>query len=115
MIVATSVFYIQASWRTQRLTSGWRQWRNAELHDFTRGVYEAREHALERVTRQAADLRAAGVVGVSVEQEQQVVERGGDSSGGGRKDLIVTFHVTGTAIAEGGGGLSVRPVVRRNS
>ena len=114
LVAATSVFYVQASWRTQRLTSGWGQWQNAELRDFTRGVYEARERALQRVTDQAERLRAAGVVGVSIEQEQHVVERG-NGGGGSRRDLIVTFHVTGTAIAEGGGSVPVRPVVRRNS
>ena len=114
IVAATSVFYVQASWRTQRLTTGWRQWRNAELHDFTRGVYEAREHALERVTEQAVDLRAAGVVGVAIEQHHETRHIDDSGRGGSREDLIVTFHVTGTAIAQGGGDLAVRPVVRRN-
>jgi uncharacterized protein YbjQ (UPF0145 family) len=112
LVAATCVCYVQASWTTQRLTTGWRQWRNAELRDFTQGVYEARELALGRLTSQAEGLRAAGVVGVTVEQEQHV--RDVDRGGGSRKDLIVTFHVTGTAIAEGGGGVAPQPVMRRN-
>jgi len=114
LVAATCVCYVQASRRTQRLTTGWGQWQNAELSDFTRGVYQARELALQRLTSQAQDLGAAGVVGVTIEQEHDVrkIDQGG---GGGREDLIVTFHVTGTAIAEGGTGLSPRPVVRRNS
>jgi uncharacterized protein YbjQ (UPF0145 family) len=101
VVASTSVFYVVAGWSTWRATTGWQRFQtNQELTDFTQGVYEAREMALGRASTQAERLGAAGMVGMSVEHDIAVreYEQGGTKT----KDLIVTFHVLGTAIAPHG-------------
>ena len=112
VVASTSVIYVSAGWATQRAT-GWRFQPNQELGDFTQGVYEAREMALGRASTQAERLGAAGMVGVSVEHDISVREY--DQGGRSRKDLIVTFHVLGTAIAPHGTHQPLEPetVVRQ--
>jgi uncharacterized protein YbjQ (UPF0145 family) len=92
----------RAGWRTWRATAGWQQrWQpNQELEDFTQGVYAAREMALGRAATQAERAGAAGMVGMSIDHEVGVreYEQGGTTT----RDLIVTFHVLGTAIAPHG-------------
>ncbi len=108
VVAATSVFYITASWRTQRLTSGWQRFQpNQEIGDFTQGVYDARESALRHLTNQAEALRAGGVVGVEIDQSTEIhrVEQNNNE----REDLIVTFHVVGTAIAPSGEHVRLAP------
>jgi uncharacterized protein YbjQ (UPF0145 family) len=96
VVGASTVHYIVAGWATQRAQSGFSaSWANQELTDFTRGVYDARETALGRMTSEARHLGAAGVVGVSIVHAVEQREAGGAS---GRTDLVVTFHVLGTAI-----------------
>lgn len=110
IVAATSVFYITASWRTQRLTSGWQRFQpNQELTDFTQGVYEARESALRHVTTQAERLQAGGVVGVQIDQRTEI--RRVDSTNSKREDLIVTFHVIGTAITPSSRHAPLHPTV----
>lgn len=111
VVASTSVFYVVAGWRTWRATSNIFQ-PNQELTDFTQGVYEAREMALARASTQAERLGAAGMVGVSVDHRVEVREQQG---GGRTKDLIVTFHVLGTAIAPHGEHRALAPdtVVRQ--
>jgi uncharacterized protein YbjQ (UPF0145 family) len=99
VVASTSVFYVVAGWSTRRATT-WRFQPNQELTDFTQGVYEAREMALGRASAQAERLGAAGMVGVSVDHDVAVREY--DQGGTKTKDLIVTFHVLGTAIAPHG-------------
>ena len=66
VVGASTVHYIVAGWATQRAQSGFAaSWANQELQDFTRGVYDARETALGRMTAEARQHGAAGVVGVS--------------------------------------------------
>lgn len=102
VVGASTVYYIVPGRATRQAQTGWRASRiNQELGDFTRGVYEAREVALGRLTEEAEALGAAGVVGVSVEQSEQEHEIDNDDRAS-RTDLIVTFHVLGTAIAERG-------------
>jgi uncharacterized protein YbjQ (UPF0145 family) len=98
VVGASTVHYIVPGWSTQQASGYWSSWANQELRDFTRGVYDARETAIGRMTSEARKLGAAGVVGVSIEHSAE--ER--ESSGGGsrRRDLVVTFHVLGTAIGE---------------
>jgi hypothetical protein len=50
------------------------------------------------MTAEAHKIGAAGVVGVSIEHsaEEREIDRGGSR----RTDLVVTFHVIGTAIGE---------------
>jgi uncharacterized protein YbjQ (UPF0145 family) len=99
----TSVHYVPATWQTARATSGGMfgggaSWYNQELGDFTRGVYDAREKAMGYVTSQAAALDADGIVAVRLDEHAATrrVARGGIEC----DDLIVTFHVIGTAIRE---------------
>jgi uncharacterized protein YbjQ (UPF0145 family) len=101
VVASTSVFYIVPSRKTRRLTTGWQRMQpNQELVDFTQGVYEARESALARASAQAARLGAGGLVGMSVEHDVEVREV--EQNNVTREDLIVTFHVLGTAIAPHG-------------
>jgi uncharacterized protein YbjQ (UPF0145 family) len=98
VVGASTVHYIVAGWSTQRAQSGFGAgWANQELPDFTRGVYDARETALGRMSGEARERGAAGVVGVSLVHSVEEREAGG---GSGRRDLVVTFHVLGTAIGE---------------
>ncbi len=98
VVGATTVHYIVPGWATQQAQSGiYASWANQELQDFTRGVYDARETALGRMSAEARRHGAAGVVGVSIVHHVEEREAG---AGSGRKDLVITFHVLGTAIAE---------------
>jgi uncharacterized protein YbjQ (UPF0145 family) len=71
---------------------------NQELGEFTQGVYNAREIVMGRMTAQAAELGASGVIGARIEHGIRPL-----SVGGGRYQrggLMVTFHAIGTAIRE---------------
>ena len=59
---------------------------------------EARENALARASAQATRLGAGGLIGMAIDHHIEVreVERNDVT----REDLIVTFHVLGTAIVE---------------
>jgi uncharacterized protein YbjQ (UPF0145 family) len=72
---------------------------NQEMPDFTRGVYDARALAMNRLSEQARALRAHGVVGVTIERSHRELER---DRGGGTKytDLVIEMHVLGTAVIE---------------
>lgn len=98
VVGASTVHYVVAGWSTQQASGYWSSWANQELGDFTRGVYDARETALSRMTAEARKIGAAGVVGVSIEHNVQ--ERESGAGGSQRTDLVVTFHVIGTAIGE---------------
>jgi uncharacterized protein YbjQ (UPF0145 family) len=101
VVASTSVFYIVPSSKTRRLTTGWQRMQpNQELVDFTQGIYEARESALARASAQATALGAGGLVGMSVEHDVEVREV--EQNNVTREDLVVTFHVLGTAIAPSG-------------
>ncbi len=101
VVASTSVFYVVPSRQTRQLTSGWQRFQpNQELPDFTQGIYAARESALARATAQAERLGAGGMVGMAIDHHVEVreVEQGNVK----REDLVVTFHVLGTAIAAPG-------------
>jgi uncharacterized protein YbjQ (UPF0145 family) len=101
VVASTSVFYVAASWRTQLATGGWQRYQpNQELTDFTQGVYDARESALARASTQAQEAGAAGMVGMRIDHD--VSTREYDRNNTKHTDLIVTFHVLGTAIAPHG-------------
>ncbi|HEY3828403.1 MAG TPA: heavy metal-binding domain-containing protein [Solirubrobacteraceae bacterium] len=101
VVAWSSAFFVRASYNTQMLgglggTMGFTQ--NQELPEYTEGFYEARELVMERMTAQAAQLGATGVVGVRVNHGIQRFEAGaGRYAQGG---LMVTFHALGTAIRE---------------
>jgi len=99
----TSVHYVPATWQTARamgggMFGGGSSWYNQELGDFTQGVYDAREKAMTYVTGQASALGADGIIGVKLEEHAsgRRVSRGGIEC----DDMIITFHVIGTAIRE---------------
>jgi uncharacterized protein YbjQ (UPF0145 family) len=102
VVGATTIFYVVPQWSTQTLTSGWGQWSNAELPDFSQAIYTAREVAFSNINTEAQTLGGHGVIGVSLRQQIQTreVDQGNNSR---RIDLIVTMHVLGTAIVEGQG------------
>jgi len=112
VVGASTVHYVVPGWSTRQATGYWSSWANQELRDFTSGVYDARETAIGRMTAEARERGAAGVVGVAIEHD--VEEREIESGGSRRTDLMVTFHVLGTAIGDRGGDgrdLDVTPTV----
>jgi uncharacterized protein YbjQ (UPF0145 family) len=101
VVASTSVFYVVPGYRTRRATNSFMGWAgNQELTDFTQGVYEAREMALGRATTQAERLGAGGMVGVQIDHD--IHTREVDQNNSKRTDLVITFHVLGTAIAPHG-------------
>jgi uncharacterized protein YbjQ (UPF0145 family) len=118
IVTSTSVFYVVPGYSTRRAANrggGWFAAPNQELADFTQGVYAAREMALARVTAQAQQMRAGGMIGMRVEHHIDTRETGGENNK--RIDLIVTFHTLGTAIAEVGEHqpLEPRTIVRQGA
>jgi uncharacterized protein YbjQ (UPF0145 family) len=101
VVTSTSVFYVIPSRQTRSLTTGWQRMQpNQELPDYTQGVYEARESALGRATAQAHALGAGGLIGMTI--DHHVAVREVEQNNVKREDLIITFHVLGTAIAPHG-------------
>jgi len=108
VVTSSSVFYIVPSRQTRRLTTGWQRMQpNQELTDFTQGVYEARENALARASAQAEQLGAGGLIGMTI--DHHVAVREVEQNNVTREDLIVTFHVLGTAIAPHGEHQNLQP------
>src|SRR3954462_9763385 len=115
VVTSTSVFYVVPSQQTRRATTGWQRYQpNQELVDFTQGVYAAREMALTRINEQASRLGAGGMIGVRLDHDIGIREV---DNGGKREDLIVTFHILGTAIAPAGEHLELdpKPILRQGA
>ncbi len=115
VVTSSSVFYIVPTQSTRRATTGWQRYQpNQELTDFTQGVYAAREMALARINDKARTLGAGGIVGVQIEHDISIREV---DNGGKREDLIVTFHILGTAIAPSGDTTPVapKPILRQGA
>jgi uncharacterized protein YbjQ (UPF0145 family) len=68
-VLGTCVYHIahQSAMQSLRQTG-----QNQEMMQFTQGVYEARELALTRMQAEAAEARASGIVGVTVEVKNHV-------------------------------------------
>jgi uncharacterized protein YbjQ (UPF0145 family) len=100
LVAGTTVAYVATGTQQQYGSTGlFSSMRNQEMPDFTRGIYDARELAMRRLTEQARALHAHGVVGVTVERSQREIER--DRGGGTRyTDLVIEMHVLGTAVVE---------------
>jgi uncharacterized protein YbjQ (UPF0145 family) len=108
VVTSTSVFYVIPSRQTQRATTGWQRFQpNQELADYTQGIYEARENAIARATQQAHELGAGGLVGMQIEHD--IATREVEQNNQTREDLIVTFHILGTAIAPHGEHVPLDP------
>jgi uncharacterized protein YbjQ (UPF0145 family) len=98
VVAGSSVFHVVPSWQ-QQTRSSWMGWYNQELTDFTAGLYAAR-HSATRLLRSGCDaLGATGVVGMTIDQEEEKIEVSG-SNDNERTDMIFTFHCIGTAIVE---------------
>jgi uncharacterized protein YbjQ (UPF0145 family) len=101
VVAWSSAFFVRASYATQMMgglggTIGFTQ--NQELPEFTEGIYAARETVMQRMTAQATQLGATGVIGARINHSVQRLETGsGRYAQGG---LMVTFHAIGTAIRE---------------
>ena len=100
LVAGTTVAYVATGTQQQYGSTGlFSSMRNQEMPDFTRGIYDARELAMRRLTEQARALHAHRVVGVTVERSQREIER--DRGGGTRyTDLVIEMNVLGTAIVE---------------
>ena len=62
--------------------------KNMELPNYTQGLYDARELAMERMQREAEELGAKGIVGVTVSETNH--------SWGNQ---VLEFSAVGTAVA----------------
>lgn len=97
LVASSTVCYVVSGRATvDRFGLTWAQGgTNSEYGDYTRGVYAARSRAIGRVESAARRAGAAGIVGLTWEQEIKPVAR----EGFGTRDLEVTLHVVGTSIA----------------
>jgi uncharacterized protein YbjQ (UPF0145 family) len=97
MVAETSVIYVMSG-RNQGLATR-RLAPNQELGDFTHGVNYARKMVRTKMQTEAKRLEAGGIVGVRIEIGRREAEHEGRKSGR-QKDLVVTAHALGTAVAE---------------
>ena len=76
-------------------------WSNVELTDYSKAVSHARHSAMTRLSKEAAQVGAEGVVGVTIDKyiTTNEVENASDQR---RRDLIVEFTALGTAIVADG-------------
>ncbi|HVR05667.1 MAG TPA: heavy metal-binding domain-containing protein [Solirubrobacteraceae bacterium] len=100
VVAWSAAYYVRASFNTQMMGGlGAMTYTNQELPEFTEGVYSAREAVMGRMTAQAAQLGATGVIGARINHSAQRYEL--NSAGrGSASGLMVTFHAIGTAIRE---------------
>ncbi|HEY4427727.1 MAG TPA: heavy metal-binding domain-containing protein [Solirubrobacteraceae bacterium] len=91
VVAWTSVFFVR-SWQAGGLGGGMGFMQNQELTAYTRGIYEARETVMARVTAQAVRVGASGVVGVQLGHSIQPA---------GQNGLVMSFNAIGTAIRQG--------------
>ena len=68
-VLGTCVYHIAHRSVLQSLRQAYQ---NQEMMQFTQGVYEARELALDRMQAEAAQVGASGIVGVTVEVKNHV-------------------------------------------
>jgi uncharacterized protein YbjQ (UPF0145 family) len=109
IVAGSTVCYVMTGWQQQSRATGWfSSYQNQELPDFTSGLYDARSRAMLRVTREAHETHAHGVVGVSFQQHVHEYER--DQNNVKYTDLIVELHVLGTAVVERADGREQPPV-----
>ena len=108
-MTSTSVFYIVPSRQTRRMTTGWQRFQpNQELAGLHPGrLRGARERDRARDRAGAARSAPAASSGCSVEHHIDVREV--EQNNQTREDLIVTFHILGTAIAPHGEHVPLDP------
>ena len=77
-------------------------WNNVELIDYSKAISSTRRTAMNRLSTEAAHVKAEGVVGVTIEKYITSSEVEDNNSGQTRRDLIVEFTALGTAIVPDG-------------
>lgn len=84
MVMGSCVYHVahQSMWKAMRQIG-----RNTELPNFTQALYDARELAMERMQREAADVQAEGIVAVRLEERSH-----------GWGSHVIEFFAIGTAI-----------------
>src|SRR5205823_2346682 len=92
LVGGTSVNYVVSGYRTKfaRFRLSRRSYRNQEFMDYTEGLHRARLLATSRMRREATQLGASGVIGISV---GRTLKKESDD------DLMVTVDLLGTAVA----------------
>jgi uncharacterized protein YbjQ (UPF0145 family) len=101
VVAWSAAFFVRASYSTQMMSGlGSLGYQNQELPEFTQGFYSAREFVMQRMTAQAAQMGASGMIGVRVNHGIQRFEDGGDGRYQRGPGLLVTFHAIGTAIRQ---------------
>lgn len=94
-IVAWTTVFVAQSLFTGGLLGGV-GYSNQELPEVTEALYSARETAVGRLTRQALERGASGVIGVRIDHSITPLSLGGQR----QSALMLSFHVIGTAIRE---------------
>ncbi len=94
----TCTFYHVATQSNQWASQSWS---NVELTDYSKAISSTRRTAMNRLSKEAAQVGAEGVVGVTIEKyiTSNEVEDVNDQQ---RRDLIVEFTALGTAIVTDG-------------
>lgn len=97
LVAATACFFVvRGAWSRQMQALTFNV--NQEETEYTEGVYQARETALDRVTDQIRSAGGDGVVGMqishTISRQDLKVSRGGSAVSG----LVATFHAVGTAV-----------------
>ncbi|MBV9468916.1 MAG: heavy metal-binding domain-containing protein [Abitibacteriaceae bacterium] len=110
-------YYAIPSWNTQWATQGGifnsSSWQNMELTEYTQGLYNARELAMERMEAEARAVGADGIIGadVHVEAEPVEIDTGNNQH---RTDMLYHFTAIGTSIVSAPHPprqLSITPVI----
>jgi uncharacterized protein YbjQ (UPF0145 family) len=99
LVAATSCFFIRRGVMArgmQMLTFA----SNQEIPEYTQGIYAARETALARLSQQAAQAGATGIVGVRIDHTIGEQEIKGGIGEGGVRGLVVTLHLVGTGVSD---------------
>jgi len=107
-----SVFFTEISMIGGALVQalGGRQFRNFELPELTQAMYAAREQVMERMSAQAQQMGASGIVGVNL--EHRLARAANTQAQGGNRsnnELLLHFNAFGTAIKRTGAAAPAVP------
>ena len=95
MVMGSCVFHVG---RRGPLKTMLQTGRNIELANYTQGLYEARELAMQRMQTEAQELQAEGIVGVQLHEKSH-----------GWGSHVIEFFAIGTAIISTGTRSSIEP------
>ena len=94
----TCTYYHVATYGNQMVSQSWG---NVELTDYSEAIYHTRHAAMTRLEKEAIQVHAEGVVGVTIDKYINTYEVE-DVNDRRRRDLIVEFTALGTAIVTDG-------------